>query len=184
MRYMAPVPLTICRSNNRFRNSMKLCNALVHKIFDRSQRDFAHTVTVTLMCAKCLCDRLIKPHHSKFWSNFEFDRKTLSGVGARSGCSDWRHWMCSLQHWTLLVLAWWRQLAWSIFLLIIFINHQALFALFETYRSEKGIIWCVRYTRDRVGIITLPNMTWGVYNDVLMRLYGEPSNNYLLSKTN
>ena len=67
---------------------MKIQNALVSNIFNRSQRYFAHVTTVTLswhvqnivvigrvyFTLKCF----------EFSSNFEFDRNMLSGTGAWS----------------------------------------------------------------------------------------------------
>ena len=44
MKGQAPVPLTIFRSNS---NSMEICNAVVHNILDRSQRNSVHVPTVT-----------------------------------------------------------------------------------------------------------------------------------------
>ena len=67
---------------------MKIQNALVSNILDRSQRYFAHLTTVTLswrvqnivvigrVCFTLEC--------FEFSSNFEFDRNMLSGTGARA----------------------------------------------------------------------------------------------------
>ena len=68
-------------------NSMKLCNAVVDNIFGRSQWNFAHVTTVLLSwCVQnfiVIGGRHVKPEHSKFWWNLEFDRNTISGIIAR-----------------------------------------------------------------------------------------------------
>ena len=78
----APVPLSIFRSN-----SMKIQNALVSNIFDRSQRYCAHVTTVTLSWRVqniVVIDRVCFTLECfEVWSNFEFDRNMLSGTGAR-----------------------------------------------------------------------------------------------------
>ena len=69
---------------NQIKNSMKLCNALVHNIFGQSQRNLAHITTVALLW--CVQDFVaigwahFKPEHSKLWLNFEFDGNLISGT--------------------------------------------------------------------------------------------------------
>ena len=67
---------------------MKIQNALVSNMLDRSQRYFAHVTTVTLLCGAqnivvigCVYFTL---ECFEFSSNFEFDRNMLSRTGARS----------------------------------------------------------------------------------------------------
>ena len=90
---LTPIPQ---RNFDRIRNSMNLCNALVHNIFSRLQWNFVHNRTVTLLW---IVQNFVvigwshfKPQHSKFWSNFEFDWNTDSGTCARSvilyGCHE------------------------------------------------------------------------------------------------
>ena len=71
---------------DRIWNSMKFCNALVHNIFGRSQRNFAHVVTVTLSWhvqnLVVIGWSYFEWEHSKIWSNFKFDRNLVSGMGA------------------------------------------------------------------------------------------------------
>ena len=58
----------------------EIWDALVHNIFGRSQRNFAHVTTVALSCRMKNVVAIggpIKPEHCKLWSNFEFDRNTL-----------------------------------------------------------------------------------------------------------
>ena len=67
---------------------MKIQNALVSNILDRSQRFFAH-VTVTLSWRVqniVVIGRVYFPLECfEFSSNFEFDRNMLSGTGTRTG---------------------------------------------------------------------------------------------------
>ena len=65
---------------------MKIQNALVSNILDRSQRHFAHVTTVTLSWR---VQNIVVIGHVyftlecfEFSSNFEFDRNMLSGTGA------------------------------------------------------------------------------------------------------
>ena len=57
-------------------------------MLNRSQRNFAHVTTVTLSWRVqdfvAINEAYLKLEHSKIWSNFEFDRITFSGTGARS----------------------------------------------------------------------------------------------------
>ena len=82
----APVPLSIFRSNW---NSMKIQNALVSNILDRSQRYFAHVTTVTLSWRVQNIVVIGRVYFTlecfELLSNFEFDRNMLSGTGAWSG---------------------------------------------------------------------------------------------------
>ena len=67
---------------------MKIQNALVSNILDRSQRNFAHVTTVALswrvqnivVIGRVYCTL----ECFEFSSNFEFDRNMLSGTGART----------------------------------------------------------------------------------------------------
>ena len=68
---------------------MKIQNALVSNILDRSQRYFAHVTTVTLSWRVQNIVVIGRVYFTldcfEFSSNFEFDRNMLSGTGARSG---------------------------------------------------------------------------------------------------
>ena len=79
---LAPVPLSIFR----IRNSMKIQNALVLNIPDRSQRYFAHVTTVTLSWRVQNIVVIGRVYFTlecfEFSSNLEFDRNMLSGTGA------------------------------------------------------------------------------------------------------
>ena len=81
---------------------MKIQNALVSNILDRSQRYFAHVTTVTLSWRVqniVVIGRVYFPLECfEFSSNFEFDRNMLSGTGARAApCtklnSPWKTWL-------------------------------------------------------------------------------------------
>ena len=65
---------------------MKIQNALVSNILDRSQRYFAHVTTVTLLWRVkniVVIGRVyVTLECFEFSSNFEFDRNMLSGTGA------------------------------------------------------------------------------------------------------
>ena len=65
---------------------MKIQNALVSNILDRSQRYFAHVTTVTLSWRVQNIVVIGRVHFTleyfEFSSNFEFDRNMLSGTGA------------------------------------------------------------------------------------------------------
>ena len=67
---------------------MKIQNALVSSILDRSQRYFAHVTTVTLSWRVQNIVVIGRVYFTlecfEFSSNFEFDRNMLSGTGARS----------------------------------------------------------------------------------------------------
>ena len=67
---------------------MKIQNALVSNIFDRSQRYFAHVTTVLLSWRVQNIVVIGSVYFTlecfEFSSNFEFDRNMLSGTGARS----------------------------------------------------------------------------------------------------
>ena len=67
---------------------MKIQNALVSNIFDRSQRYFAHVTTVTLSWRVQNIVVIGRVYFTlecfEFSSNFEFDRNMLSGTGAMS----------------------------------------------------------------------------------------------------
>ena len=71
----------------KIRNSMKIQNALVSNILDRSQRYFAHVTTVTLSWRVQNIVVIGSVYFTlecfEFSSNFEFDRNMLSGAGAR-----------------------------------------------------------------------------------------------------
>ena len=73
---------------DRIRNSMKIQNALVSNILDRSQRYFAHVTTVTLSWRVKNIVVIGRVYFTlecfEFSWNFEFDRNMLSGTGARS----------------------------------------------------------------------------------------------------
>ena len=66
---------------------MKIQNALVSNIFDRSQRYFAHVTTVTLSWRVQNIVVIGRVYFTlecfEFSSTFEFDRNMLSGTGAR-----------------------------------------------------------------------------------------------------
>ena len=78
---------------------MKIQNALVSNILNRSQRYFAHVTTVTLSWR---VQNIVVIGHAyftlecfEFSSNFEFDRNMLSGTGARSrNCGCLITWFC------------------------------------------------------------------------------------------
>ena len=67
---------------------MKIQNALVSNMSDRSQRYFAHVTTVTLSWRVQNIVVISRVYFTlecfEFSSNFEFDRNMLSGTGARS----------------------------------------------------------------------------------------------------
>ena len=67
---------------------MKIQNALVSNIFDRSQRYFAHVTTVTLSWRVQNILVIGRVYFTlecfEFSSNFEFDRNMLSGTGSWS----------------------------------------------------------------------------------------------------
>ena len=69
---------------------MKIQNALVSNILDRSQRYFAHVTTVTLSWRVQNIVVIGRVYFTlecfEFSSNFEFDRNMLSGTGARTEC--------------------------------------------------------------------------------------------------
>ena len=71
---------------DRMRNSMKICDALAHNILGWSQWNFAHVTTVTLSWHVqnfvVIGLAYFGPEHSKFLSNFIFDRNPNSGTGA------------------------------------------------------------------------------------------------------
>ena len=77
---------------------MKIQNALVSNILDRSQRYFAHVTTVTLSWRVQNIVVIGRVYFTlecfEFSSNFEFDRNMLSGTGARKPGT--------------LSLSWWR----------------------------------------------------------------------------
>ena len=89
---LAPVPLSIFRSN-----SMKIQNALVSNIFDRSQRYFAHVTTVTLSWRVQNIVVIGHLHFTlecfEFSSNFEFDRNMLSGTYDNKIRLGWKPWL-------------------------------------------------------------------------------------------
>ena len=80
---LALVPLTIFLSNSKFD---QICRDLIWNMCNRSQRNFAHVTTVTLSWRMqnfvVIGDVYFEREHSKFWSNFEFDRNIVSGTGA------------------------------------------------------------------------------------------------------
>ena len=67
---------------------MKIQNALISNILDRSQRYFAHVTTVTLSWRVQNIAVIGRVYFTlecfEFSSNFEFDRNMLSGTGTRS----------------------------------------------------------------------------------------------------
>ena len=79
------LPLTGARPTKHI--SMKIQNALVSNILDRSQRYFAHVTTVTLSWRVQNIVVIGRVYFTlecfEFSSNFEFDRNMLSGTGAR-----------------------------------------------------------------------------------------------------
>ena len=74
---LAPVPLSIFRSNSKFNENSEL----------------SWRVQNFVVIGKVY----FKPGHFKFWSNFEFDRNIVSGTGARS--LDVRNCMHFLPYW-------------------------------------------------------------------------------------
>ena len=74
---------------------MKIQNALVSNMLDRSQRYFAHVTTVTLSWRVQNIVVIGRAYFTldcfEFSSNFEFDRNMLSGTGARCPFY-WRGW--------------------------------------------------------------------------------------------
>ena len=70
---------------------MKIQNALVSNVLDRSQRHFAHVTTVTLSWRVQNINVIGRVYFTlecfEFLSNFEFDRNMLSGTGAWTSCS-------------------------------------------------------------------------------------------------
>ena len=77
---------------------MKIQNAIVSNILDRSQRYFAHVTTVTLSWRAQNIVVIGHVHFTlecfEFSSNFEFDRNMLSGTGAWSGMLTGVSWHC------------------------------------------------------------------------------------------
>ena len=115
MKYQAPVPVMVFGSNSKF---IKIWSDLVENTLNRSQRNFAHVMTVTLSWRVqnfILIGQVhFKPEHWRFWSSFEFDRNIASGTGARtvmlgpavgSRCHMLTHWgrdkMASISQTTL-----------------------------------------------------------------------------------
>ena len=82
---------------------MKIQNALVSNILDRSQRYFAHVTTVTLSWRVQNIVVIGRVYFTlecfEFSSNFEFDRNMLSGTGARSIC--WNRYNCCITFFTM-----------------------------------------------------------------------------------
>ena len=84
---------------------MKIQNALVSNIFDRSQQYFAHVTTVTLSWRVQNIVVIGRVYFTlecfEFSSNFEFDRNMLSGTGACINPSVHNnskiHWYSALQ---------------------------------------------------------------------------------------
>ena len=72
---------------------MKLCNALVHSIYGRSQRNFQHVTTVTQSWIVQNFVVISWSHfivqHSKFCSNFEFEQSTVSGMPTWAACETY-----------------------------------------------------------------------------------------------
>ena len=85
---------------------MKIQNALVSNILDRSQRYFAHVTTVTLSWGVQNIVVIGRVYFTlecfEFSSNFEFDRNMLSGMGA------WppSHQNCSVMSWHYIGTTW------------------------------------------------------------------------------
>ena len=79
----AAVPLTIFQSNSIFNETLYV---LVHKIFGRPRRNV--TLLWRVQNVVVIGWSYFKPARSKFWSNFKFDRNTLSGTGARGICTQ------------------------------------------------------------------------------------------------
>ena len=92
---LAPVPLSIFRSNSKFDENSKHYSV---KLRGRSQRYFAHVTTVSLSWRVqnfVVIGRVYsKLEHSEFSSNFEFDRNMLSGTGAWSTTGLLGYWIC------------------------------------------------------------------------------------------
>ena len=69
------------------RNSIKFSNALVHNIFGRSQRNYAHVMTAALLWHVqhfvVIGWAHFKPDPCNLWSNYELDQNTISGTSAR-----------------------------------------------------------------------------------------------------
>ena len=82
---LAPVPLSIFRSNSKFDENSE-CYSFEYA---RSQRYLAHVTTVTLSWRVQNIVVIGRVYFTlecfEFSSNFEFDRNMLSGTGARSG---------------------------------------------------------------------------------------------------
>ena len=110
---LAPVPLNIF-------HSMKIQNALVSNILDRSQRYFAHVTTVTLSWRVqniLVIGRLYFTLECfEFSSNFKFGRNMFSGTGARSSLYEQMSWHHSVlghqqaQWWYLWILTYYENL--------------------------------------------------------------------------
>ena len=78
------VPLTVFRSNSKFDQNLK-CSGLTCTTPITTKYCTCHYSVTVVTCAKCRFHRLnilFKLEHSKFWSNFEFDRNVVSGTGA------------------------------------------------------------------------------------------------------
>ena len=73
---------------DRIWNWTKIWSALVKNVLNRSQQNFAYIMTAKLWWHVrnfVVISRVhFKPEHCKFWLNFEFDWKTISGMGARA----------------------------------------------------------------------------------------------------
>ena len=79
-----PVPLTLFRSNSKLNQNLQ-CSGLKYTLPITTTFCTRHDSYTVVTCAKFRCGWLkhLKLEHSKFWSNFEFDRNTASGTGAR-----------------------------------------------------------------------------------------------------
>ena len=93
----APVPLTIFRSNSKFDQHLQ-CSGLKYPPPITTKFSTRHDSYTVVTCAKFHCDwlKFSKLEHSKFWSNFKFDRNTVSGTGAwQIVASDCDHDACA-----------------------------------------------------------------------------------------
>ena len=71
---------------------MKLCNALVHNILGQSQRKFPKFVQNFFQICSTTNH---KSEHSKFLSDFKFDRNSVCGRGAWTELGPWLYETCT-----------------------------------------------------------------------------------------
>ena len=79
---LAPVPLTIFRWTSKLYQIM-MCYGLKYTLTITTEFCTCHDSVTVVTCAKFRCDwvSMFKLQHFIFWSNFKFERNTVSGTG-------------------------------------------------------------------------------------------------------